>query len=391
MKNTIKELIKEEYKGFKTALEVEDNQLWYDSTNGIKRHFKTQNLEELSEKDLKELLDYAQEERNNALLRIKGIETFQEKEQVIEQTLAQGYYFYGLKDIITSMQKEPPVQVISTGYENIDENLNGGFRPGLYTLNGVTGIGKTSFVLNLAKNILKQNKKVLFISLEMPKQTITGMLLSMCSLAEDEPYTVIEILENKELAEELYNKYEETYNLDKITVVSVGNQSIDNVTKAVRQFVSEDPLNKPVVIIDYLQKMNVPGKYDSERLKVDKSLQDIVELKNNYDLTILLISSISRSAYTENSSIGSGKETGNIEYQSDIVMGLDYGIDPNAKDKNTVQGQKASEDKPTVHLRISKNRTGKPVQNMRFEFDGAYRHFKELPNTPQQTPGTKRK
>lgn len=373
----IKELIKTEFDNCKNGIEIDQAYYFYENADRLVKHFKQYHLEDLNAEDLKELMKYAKDERYNAVLNVAK-ETFQEKEQVIKQTATQGYYFYGLKDIITSMQKETPVQVISTGYENFDESLNGGFRPGLYTLNGVTGIGKTSFVLNLAKNILKQNKKVLFVSLEMPKQTITGMLLSMCSLAEDEPYTVIEILENIELAEELYNKYEKTYNLDKITVVSVANLSVDNVTKAVRQFVSEDPVNKPVVMIDYLQKMNVTGKYDSERLKVDKSLQDIVELKNNYDLTILLISSISRNAYTENSSIGSGKETGSIEYQSDVVMGLDYGIDQNAKDKNKQFADKSSDEKPTVYLRISKNRTGRPVKDIAYTFNGAYRYFEEM-------------
>lgn len=64
------------------------------------------------------------------------------------------------------------VQTISTGWRWLDERIGGGFlKDGrqLIIFAGRTNIGKSIFLGNVALNLLKQNKKVLLISLEMPE------------------------------------------------------------------------------------------------------------------------------------------------------------------------------------------------------------------------------
>jgi archaellum biogenesis ATPase FlaH len=63
-----------------------------------------------------------------------------------------------------------PEARISTGYESIDRITHGGFLKdgrSLYIFMGQPGLGKSTFLSNIAHNLLKQNKTVVIISLEM--------------------------------------------------------------------------------------------------------------------------------------------------------------------------------------------------------------------------------
>ena len=79
-------------------------------------------------------------------------------------------YFEGIDLHCQDLGKQ--VQTLSTGWKWLDERIGGGFlKDGrqLIIFAGRTNIGKSIFLGNVALNLLKQNKKVLLISLEMPE------------------------------------------------------------------------------------------------------------------------------------------------------------------------------------------------------------------------------
>lgn len=79
-------------------------------------------------------------------------------------------YFDGIDVHCQDLGKH--VQTLSTGWKWLDDRIGGGFlKDGrqLVIFAGRTNIGKSIFLGNVALNILKQNKKVLLISLEMPE------------------------------------------------------------------------------------------------------------------------------------------------------------------------------------------------------------------------------
>jgi len=70
---------------------------------------------------------------------------------------------------------------ISTGITNLDNHI-GGWKPGeLSVITAPTGEGKSIFLLNFAFNAFKQNKNIIFISLEMTYKEVLGRLLSLIS------------------------------------------------------------------------------------------------------------------------------------------------------------------------------------------------------------------
>ncbi|MEI7479974.1 MAG: DnaB-like helicase C-terminal domain-containing protein [Actinomycetes bacterium] len=64
-------------------------------------------------------------------------------------------------------------QVIPTGWKWLDERIGGGLQAkgrAVYAFYGVTNVGKSIFLGNLAANILSQDKSVLLVTLEMSEQ-----------------------------------------------------------------------------------------------------------------------------------------------------------------------------------------------------------------------------
>lgn len=68
---------------------------------------------------------------------------------------------------------------ISSGVPSFDRFINGGFHRNEYMVIGARpGVGKTSFIVTLIRNMLSEGKRVAFFSLEMSKQDITKRLIA---------------------------------------------------------------------------------------------------------------------------------------------------------------------------------------------------------------------
>lgn len=89
---------------------------------------------------------------------------------------------------------------------------------------------------------------------------------------------------------------------------------------------------KPFVVIDYLQIIQDTDKYLNDKQRIDKILTDLKRLARDNDITILLISSLNRGAYTQEISLDSFKDSGNIEYTADLLLGLQAEITENIND-----------------------------------------------------------
>jgi len=82
----------------------------------------------------------------------------------------QDFYAYREK-----FDNNPESMFVKTGFENMDNVLGGGMvNQGLYILAARPGVGKTTLALNIADNVAKSKKSVLFISLEMSVRQITA-------------------------------------------------------------------------------------------------------------------------------------------------------------------------------------------------------------------------
>ena len=115
------------------------------------------------------LIDSA-EQKIFDIRRGKDIQGLQRLDEVLYQT-------FDRLDMLT--RKDDSVKPISTGIGDLDNVITGLNRSDLILLAARPGMGKTSFALNIARNVSVVGKKtVAFFSLEMTKEQLASRLLS---------------------------------------------------------------------------------------------------------------------------------------------------------------------------------------------------------------------
>ena len=229
---------------------------------------------------------------------------------------------------------ELTTEPIKTGFKNIDSALYQGFRPGLYILGAVSSLGKTSFALQIASNIAEAGQDVLLFSLEMSAEELLAKVLSRITYETNEDYALntAEILYNnfskiqRDQGEYVRGKaFERLQGFAEHIFISEG---IGNITTdEIRNQISEHKRitgNVPFVVIDYVQIICPLDYKMTDKQATDRNITELKRISRDFDCVVFGISSFNRESYKEEVSMASFKESGAIEYGSDVLMGLQY-------------------------------------------------------------------
>ena len=273
---------------------------------------------------------------------------------------------------------------INTGFPKLDKALGGGLRSKrLYGIGGITSIGKTTFVMNIADNVAKSKQNVLIFSLEMSKyelidKSITKQIaLEYINKEKDQtgknmlpslPTTIDPKLSKK--AKESYKKLGEYLYIYE----GSGDVNVDVIKKVFDSIDREIHEIPKLVIVDYLQIMaSHNNKFNlSEKQIVDKNITELKRICRDRDVAIIVVSSFNRDAYDkEEVSPKSFKESGGIEYSCDVLMGLKLNC---GKDEYENEMKKNPRD---VKLIILKNRWGEMGEEVPFKYHPEYHYFIE--------------
>lgn len=271
---------------------------------------------------------------------------------------------------------------ILTGFSNIDTDIQ--LKQGVYLLGGIPSIGKTTFIVQLVDQIAQLGNQVLFISLEQLEYELTCKSLNRiqhqfeCS---------------KQEAIERYLEFADNIT----TIISKRALSIDDIETIVDEFVNskKDSLQNsmPVVVIDYLQLVHINNQ--NTREGVNDISKKFVNMKKKHHLILFILSSLNRTNYMNQIDFESFKESGNLEYDADVVWGLQYQIMTTDKFDNTnsISAKRRmlldakTEDIRKVEIVCLKNRNGKVSDKWLFDYDTTSDMF--MPETQSVYPGKK--
>ena len=103
----------------------------------------------------------------------------------------------------------------------------------------------------------------------------------------------------------------------------VGNVGIEEIREKVRKHIKLTG-KPPVVIIDYLQIIAPADLRATDKQNTDKAVLELKRLSRDYSIPIIGISSFNRDSYTAPVNMAAFKESGAIEYSSDVLIGLQY-------------------------------------------------------------------
>ena len=240
--------------------------------------------------------------------------------------------FNRLDNFFETVKKNREGVAISTGFENLDRVLDGGLYPGLYTIGANSSIGKTTFLIQVADNIAKTGRAVLYCSLEMSANELIAKSLSRLSFinagGKQGAKTTRGILTGRYNEAEKKNVVRATLQYQEFSKnlyfsEGVGDIHVDDLKRKVETFtkIHGEP---PVLMIDYLQILAPYEKGLTDKQSTDKNITELKRMSRDFGLPVFGISSFNRESYKEPVSMASFKESGAIEYSSDVLIGMQY-------------------------------------------------------------------
>jgi len=278
---------------------------------------------------------------------------------------------------------------IPTGFKDLDELLDGGLYAGLYTIGAISSLGKTTFCLQLADQIAQGGRDVLIFSLEMAKYELMAKSVSRLTYLQAvkdgdtrKAKTTRGVLvgskyqwyseAERQLIQVALDQYAEYAGHIYITE-GMGNVGTEQIRREVDKRVKRTG-KAPVIIIDYVQII-APAEEDrraSDKQITDRNVLALKRMSRDYNIPVVGISSFNRDNYTSPVNLTSFKESGAIEYSSDVLIGLQYaGMDYAEGEKDAERDKrirslrkKATEDAnqgryQSIQVKILKSRNGR--------------------------------
>ena len=230
---------------------------------------------------------------------------------------------------------------IATGFSKLDAILEDGLHPGLIIIGAVSSLGKTTFCLNVADMLATAGHDVLFYSLEMSKFELISKIISrrtaLTCLASTLPMnnakTNLGVSDFKRWAG--YSQVEKKLLQDCMSDFSLhaaqhlyireGLRSIG--TERIRQDIQKHEFytgRRPLIIIDYVQILQSPDVHLTDKQKTDENVTELKRISRDYNTPVIAISSFNRDNYKEPVSMAAFKESGAIEYTSDVLIALQH-------------------------------------------------------------------
>jgi len=314
---------------------------------------------------------------------------------------------------------------IKTGFASLDRHLDGGLFPGLYILGAVSSLGKTSFILQIADQIAEQGRDILFFSLEQSKDELIAKSLARLTasmeMVNEYPLTSREILYKMrnwigtpqertftsaldyyrtEIGPRMFIiendtrpaiKKDQAGNIEIMRDAQgqpvpitdrVGLDTIEDRVKEHIRIMGKD--RAPVVFIDYLQILrpaDTTGR-KSDKQNLDTITSELRRISKDQQIPIFAISSLNRDNYNQAINMASFKESGAIEYSSDVLLGMEpEGLEIGEGDRVKTNNRKVydtlrdREIRP-LRVKILKNRIG-DLGTVPMVLNAPYGHFTE--------------
>jgi len=348
----------------------------------ISGEYKDANERLVADRDgLREALEDAIEQR----------ERNKEEEREAYQRNSTAHY---LKDFVNGIADSVNTPYISTGFRELDKLLDGGLYEGLYIIGAISSLGKTTFALQIADQIAESGQDVLIFSLEMARNQLIAKSISRITaelaIERNQPLTYAKTSrgitvynfyksysdDEKELINNAIEQYGD-YAKHIYIIEGLGTVGIHEIREAVEEHIRQTG-NKPVVIIDYLQIIEPyidpehPNRVLSDKQNMDKAVKELKLISRDNKLPIITISSFNRDNYSSEVSMQAFKESGAIEYSSDVLIGLQLqGIHDSNFDVN-----KAKKEKPRkIEAVILKQREGETGDTVYFSYYPQFNYF----------------
>jgi len=308
-----------------------------------------------------------------------SLELIDEAERMIMQISEEGVRSGGPQDVNPLLKKAlgrieelfnsgGDITGLTTGFADLDGMTSGLQASDLVIVAGRPSMGKTSFAMNLVENaVLAQDQPILVFSMEMPAdQLIVRMLSSIGRIDQTR-------IRNGRLEQEDWPKLTAAVNKLKDVKLYIDDTPAltpTEVRSRVRKVVRENDGQLGMVMVDYLQLMQVAGSSEGRTAEISEISRNLKAIAKEFGVPMVALSQLNRALEQRpnkrpvNSDL---RESGAIEQDADVIMFI-Y--------RDEVYNEE-SPDKGVAEIIIGKQRNG-PIGTCRLAFIGQYTRFENL-------------
>lgn len=247
-----------------------------------------------------------------------------------------------LTEILSNIRKQlknPDFVGLLSGFFEVDALTQGFQKSDLIIIAGRPSMGKTAFVLNIARNIALQfNTQIAFFSLELSSQQLIYRLLSTETLIPQSRLKSGKLSKNEWVT---VNKSAQKLSNLPLFIDDTPDLSINDLQIKIKQLKRTHATELGLIVIDYLQLLD-STKDESRVQELSKITRSLKKLARTLNLPIVVLSQLSRSVETRPNKrpiLSDLRDSGSIEQDADVVMMLyrdDY-YHSNTEQKNVME------------------------------------------------------
>jgi replicative DNA helicase len=195
-----------------------------------------------------------------------------------------------MSDLEAMHQRESAYAGTATGFKDVDEMLSGLQKGNLIVVAARPGVGKSSFVTNIARNVaVDERVTVAMFSLEMARWEI-GMRL-LCGEAK----VAWDRIRNGRMDAQDWAKVSaaaEPLHDAPLYIVDSGNVTIVDIRAKARRLRQTHGLG--LVIVDYLQLMSSHGRVESRQQEIAEISRSLKMLAKELEIPVIAVSQLNR-------------------------------------------------------------------------------------------------
>lgn len=298
----------------------------------------------------------------------------QEVFRIAEQGNTRGSGFANIKDLLskavdridTLFHQDSPITGVPTGFTDLDEMTAGLQQSDLVIVAGRPSMGKTSFAMNIAEHAAIKNKVTTAVfSMEMPGDQLAMRMMSSLGRIDQHKMRTGKLDDDDwpRLTSAVSILAEAPLFIDDTPALSP-----TELRARARRLKREHDLG--MIIIDYLQLMQVPGSKENRTTEISEISRSLKALAKELSVPVIALSQLNRSLEQRPNKrpvMSDLRESGAIEQDADVIIFI-Y--------RDEVYNEE-SPDKGTAEIIIGKQRNG-PIGMRRLTFLGQHTRFENF-------------